>query len=114
MLVCLAAEPGTGCSGRLGGEGAGGDRLVVVRAHAVDADGAALGRHSNAVAFARQDAARCARAGHLAAVADLHLVALPGGPGTRLRVGAADQVVDLVDRLIPLEIGRASCRERVW
>src|SRR3546814_6740150 len=69
------------------------------------ADGAAMCRHGDAVAVDRQDAARCARSGHLAAVEDLHLVALPGGPGARLRIGAADQVVDLVDRLVPLDLG---------
>ena len=60
---------------------------------------AGLYHHGGWVCF-RTDGLAC---GHRLGVEELQLLALVHGPGARLRVAAADQVVDLRPRLAPVD-----------
>src|SRR5690606_35166314 len=89
----------------LPGERAGVHLLAALGAHPLDRDRAAPCGDLEAVAGQREHGARFPGAFARADVVDLQLVAVEEGPGAGLRVGAADQIVHLGNRLVPVDLG---------
>src|SRR5947209_17581038 len=102
----LAAEHGPFGDARLGG----GDLGAIVETHPRDLDKAALGEDPHARLADRDDLADLAsadrakgRSDDLARVEQVELAFACRGPGAGRRVAAADQIVDEIDMVRPVD-----------